>query len=71
MKQPIFETGQSVRLLKDMRSLKSPLEGLYTIVRLLPEDGNTSPRYRIRHDAEAFERVVSEHQLAGPREDIQ
>ena len=69
MNPPIYEAGQSVRLLKDMRSLKSPLEGLYTIVRVMPQDGNTSPRYRIRHDAEAFERVVSEHQLAGPKED--
>jgi hypothetical protein len=71
MKQASFSAGQSVRLLKDLRSLKSQPEGLYRIVRLLPEDGHVSPRYRIRHDGEAFERVVSEDQLAEPREETQ
>lgn len=65
---PIYEAGQPVRLLKDMRSIKSPLAGHCTIIRVMPSDGG-SPRYRIRHDAEAFERVVGEHQLAGLKED--
>jgi hypothetical protein len=35
-----------------------------TVVRLLPVEGG-SLKYRIKCDAEAFERVVTEAQLAG------
>jgi hypothetical protein len=69
MKQPNFSAGQSVRLLKDLRSLKSQPPGLYRVVRVMPNEGHPVPRYRVRHEEEAFERVVSEDQLAEPRED--
>lgn len=68
-KQPGYAAGQEVRLLRDLRSLKSQPEGLYRIVKVLPHEGDAQQRYRIRHEGETFERVVSEDQLAEPRED--
>lgn len=60
-----FSAGQSLHLLKDLRSPKSQAEGLYTIVRVMPNEGR-EPSYRIKHDFEAFDRVVTESQLAAP-----
>jgi len=60
-----FSAGQSLHLLKDLRSPKSQAQGLYTIVRVMPGE-RSEPRYRIKHDAEAFDRVVTESQLAEP-----
>ncbi len=70
MKHPSYSAGQPVRLLKDLRSLKTQPAGLYRIVRVMPHEGEALLRYRIRHEDEAFERVVSEDQLAEPREEI-
>jgi hypothetical protein len=36
--------------------------GQYTIVRLLPMDGN-APQYRIKHKADGHERMVREEEL--------
>ena len=60
-----FSTGQSLRLLRDLRSPKTQAEGLYKVVRVMPNEGRENS-YRIRHESEAFERVVSESQLAVP-----
>ena len=37
--------------------------GTYEVIRLLPTDGDDC-QYRIKHSAEAFERVAKESQLA-------
>lgn len=60
-----FSTGQSLHLLKDLRSAKGQPEGLYTVVRVMPNEG-LEPSYRVKHDFEAFERIVTESQLAEP-----
>lgn len=61
-----YLAGQSLHLLRDLRSPKVQAEGLYTIVGVQPNDGR-EPRYRIKNDAEAFDRVVTESQLAEPK----
>jgi hypothetical protein len=60
-----YSAGQSLRLLKDLRSPKSQAQGLYTIIRVMPIESR-EPRYRIKHDCEAFDRIVAESQLAEP-----
>ncbi len=60
-----FLVGQSLHLLKDLRSPKGQTGGLYRIVRLMPNEGR-EPSYRIKHEAEAFDRIVAESQLAEP-----
>ena len=60
-----YSAGQSLHLLKDLRSPKVQAGGLYKIVRVMPRDGR-EPYYRIKHDAEAFDRIVAESQLAEP-----
>jgi hypothetical protein len=44
------------------RGLDDKAKGHYTIVRLLPMDGNT-PQYRIKHKADGHERMVREEEL--------
>lgn len=53
--------GQSVRF-SPHRYEDSSARGTYTIVRLLPEEGNT-PQYRIKAKTDGRERVVREDQL--------
>lgn len=60
-----FFVGQLLHLLKDLRTPKGQADGLFTVVRVMPSEGR-EPSYRIKHDAEAFERVVTESQLAEP-----
>lgn len=60
-----FSAGQSLHLLKDLRLPKGRAEGLYTVVRVMPSEGREL-RYRIKHDSEAFDRIVTESQLAEP-----
>jgi hypothetical protein len=62
-----YSTGQSLRLLRDLRSSKGQAGGLYTILGVLPSEGG-EPRYRIKHRFEPFERVVTESQLTEPEE---
>jgi hypothetical protein len=57
-----FAVGQVVRLMP-LRHEDSFVGGSYTIVRLLPEQGNT-PQYRIKAKIDGRERVVLEDQLA-------
>jgi hypothetical protein len=57
-----FAPGQSVRFSPD-RYEDGTARGVYTIVRLLPEAGNT-PQYRIKAKVDGRERIAREHQLA-------
>ena len=59
-----FATGQNVRF-SPHRNEDSSARGLYTIVRLLPEEGAT-PQYRIKAKLDGRERVVREDQLDRP-----
>lgn len=63
-----FLAGQSLQLLKDLRSPKIQADGLYRVVGVQPNEG-LEQRYRIKNDAEAFDRVVTESQLAEPNEE--
>lgn len=65
MAEARFSVGQTLHLLKDLRSPKGQTGGLYQIVRLMPSEGR-EPAYRIKHEAEAFDRIVAESQLAEP-----
>ena len=56
-----FAAGQSVRF-SPHRYEDNSARGLYTIVRLLPEEGST-PQYRIKSKTDGHERVVRETQL--------
>jgi len=56
-----YTQGQSVRF-SPHRYEDSSARGMYTIVRLLPEEGNT-PQYRIKAKTDGRERVVREDQL--------
>jgi hypothetical protein len=56
-----FAVGQAVQFSPDRREDGSA-RGRYTVVRLLPEEGNT-PQYRIKSTADGHERVVRETQL--------
>jgi hypothetical protein len=58
-----FFDGERVRLLPDMRAIKSRHDDIYTVVRAMPEEGPIN-RYRIKHDSDPFERVVNELQIA-------
>jgi hypothetical protein len=62
MADHIFTAGETVRLLRDLRSIKSQPEGLYHVIRAVPDEGQP-PRYRIKHEERAFECVVSASQL--------
>jgi hypothetical protein len=59
-----YEPGQSVRF-SPHRYEDSSARGLYTIVRLLPEEGG-SAQYRIKAEVNGRERVVREDQLTQP-----
>jgi hypothetical protein len=58
-----FFDGERVRLLPDARAIKMRHDDIYTVVRAMPEEGPVN-RYRIKHDSDPFERVVSELQIA-------
>jgi hypothetical protein len=57
-----FAAGQSVRF-SPSRHEDMGARGVYTIVRTLPEEGNT-PQYRIKAKVDGRERIVREDQLA-------
>ena len=63
-----YQAGQALQLLRDLRSPKIQADGLYKIVGVQPNEG-LEQRYRIKNDAEGFERVVAESQLAEPKEE--
>jgi hypothetical protein len=56
-----FEVGQAVEFFPN-RAVDHKAKGRYTIVRLLPMDGNT-PQYRVKRKADGHERMVREHEL--------
>lgn len=57
-----FTIGQNVKFSPHPQEDRSS-SGLYTVVRLLPEQGST-PQYRIKAKLDGQERVVLEYQLA-------
>jgi len=57
-----FKVGQTVRLESGARAAASP-EQVYRVVGTLPAR-NGYPQYRVRNSGEAYERVVTEDQLA-------
>jgi hypothetical protein len=59
-----FQVNQVVQFFPN-RSVDHKAKGQYTIVRLLPMEGNT-PQYRIKHKIDGHERMVQENEL-GPR----
>jgi hypothetical protein len=61
-----FVVGQSVRL-SDRRGLSSKAAETYRVTRTLPARDN-SPQYRIRSDAESYERVAKEDILEAAEE---
>jgi hypothetical protein len=61
MSQHKFRVGQAVDFSPDP-GVDRLSRGRYTIVRLLPLEGNT-PQYRIKSAADGHERLVRESQL--------
>jgi hypothetical protein len=59
-----YATGQNVKF-SPHRQEDHSSRGLYTVVRLLPEEGST-PQYRIKAKVDGRERVVREDQLTRP-----
>jgi hypothetical protein len=57
-----YATGQNVRF-SPHRHEDASARGVYTIVRPLPQEGNT-PQYRIKAKVDGRERVVREDQLS-------
>ena len=58
-----FHIGQGVEFFPN-RGVDHKAKGRYTVVRLLPMDGNT-PQYRVKHKTDGHERMVRENEL-GP-----
>jgi hypothetical protein len=64
MSEHKFRVGQAVEFFPDP-GVDRASRGRYTIVRLLPLEGNT-PQYRVKNTADGHERMARETQL-GPR----
>lgn len=56
-----FSVGQNVELFPGRQDGNVP-RGIYTVLRLLPNDG-TDREYRVRYQQDGHERVVRESQL--------
>ena len=61
MSEHRYRVGQAVQFVPD-RGVDHTSKGRYTIVRLLPVEGNT-PQYRIKSASDGHERMVLETQL--------
>lgn len=59
----LFEIGQLVFYTPDLVRPNASASGTYTIVGILPDD-NTGHQYRIRSEAEGFDRIAKEHELS-------
>lgn len=57
-----YRVGQAVQFMPG-RGVLQTAKGNYTVVRLLPPEGN-SPQYRIKHKTDGHERMVHEAELA-------
>jgi hypothetical protein len=57
-----YRVGQAVQFVPG-RGVQQSAKGGYTIVRLLPLEGN-SPQYRIKNKTDGHERMVLEAELA-------
>jgi hypothetical protein len=62
MLQHKFRVGQGVDF-SPSRGIDHRSKGRYTIVRLLPIEGNT-PQYRIKNNTDGHERMVLEGEIA-------
>jgi hypothetical protein len=60
-----FAVGQRVDFTPGSLNPRTPASARFTIVRVLPGNG-VRHSYRIKSDAETFERVAEENQLASP-----
>jgi hypothetical protein len=56
-----YRVGQAVEFFPN-RGIDHKAKGRYTIVRLLPMDGNI-PQYRVKHKTDGHERMVRENEL--------
>jgi hypothetical protein len=56
-----FRVGQAVNF-SPARGVDHRSKGRYTIIRLLPVEGNT-PQYRIKNSVDGHERMVQENEL--------
>jgi hypothetical protein len=56
-----FHVDQIVQFFPN-RAVDHKAKGQYTIIRLLPVEGNT-PQYRIKNQADGHERMVRENEL--------
>ena len=65
MQEHKFRVEQAVEFFP-ARGLDHKAKRQYTIVRLLPMDGDI-PQYRIKNKADGHERVVRESELASPK----
>jgi hypothetical protein len=61
MSEHKFRVGQAVEFFPDP-GVDRASRGRYTIVRLLPLEGNT-PQYRVKNTADGHERMARETQL--------
>jgi hypothetical protein len=61
MSEHKFRVGQAVEFFPD-QGVDRLSRGRYTIIRLLPLEGNT-PQYRVKSTADGHERLVRESQL--------
>jgi hypothetical protein len=59
----LFEIGQLVFYTPDLVHPNASASGTYTVVGALPDD-NSGHQYRIRSEAEAFDRIAHEHELS-------
>lgn len=59
----LFTVGQIVHLTSEV-GVSSQTAGPYRIVAVLPPTAGDSPQYRIRADAEPYERVTTQERLA-------
>lgn len=60
-----FAVGAKVEFLQTRNDLHVPA-GIYTVVRLLPVEGNDC-QYRVKNERDGHERIIRESQLAGRR----
>jgi hypothetical protein len=60
-----FAVGQRVDFTPGSLNPRAPASARFTIIRVLPGDG-VRHAYRIKSDAETFERVAEENQLTAP-----
>jgi hypothetical protein len=61
---PKFTAGQTVYF-ESAGMGRNATKGAYKIIRVLPLENDSEYRYRVKSNAEAYERVAKESQLTG------